>query len=682
MSGDTNLNRPPFKSWVKACIGLRYMQDGCEKCVEDEIKYQHATIVAKVESRTRTPGYKYDCSACTIDNLRPIHRKENCPYTKKKCICARECSPTRRHCPQYSACSRFHDYVWDEYQEGSCPTFFNSNVEQWSSNFWEFGKCFIQTQGYKAVTSAANTDAAGFLSICIHNRTLWNMFGQSQIIKDARNTRNAILHSGRLDVSKEKLEEYLDSMVKMLSLPKLQNDDNAKRAIENIEKLKTENLEITTEDELTARKSALKAVSKKISEIIEKLDETENNADQAKDESNRDDITNVDQLHAELATLTVVQSEHHGRIEGYIRELQTQVTGIQESIKMHQEDLKAIVNGLDINHSLLKEIQETQVVQGLTITEIKDDVKQVLGQFIEMRNNGMANGIPIPVIRLVLLTKNISNNKERVLGEVLVEVGGNVKGKAILKDAQWAPIKQMAEDCLQKMTIDHGEDQRDILEVKNECIAIYVQCWTLRSLIHLCEQCMSGKLTEFFRPLEEEIKRRLPHYSDLEHEVAIFEKDLTRCMDVFVRRVKRKLMSEHADVQMAIVTLPNGLDVRPRHTLNNETHQDELCGGGETNSNLEEIGTDLDETKVHNETIDAEKDTEIIENASVSQDEEVLLTDKESGDIAMRAERVGKEIATSSMGIDLRKEERGVSSTDSESGDVAMREAWTRHCSI
>ncbi|WAR30133.1 hypothetical protein MAR_003701 [Mya arenaria] len=137
------------------------------------------------------------------------------------------------------------------------------------------------------------------------------------------------------------------------------------------------------------------------------------------------------------------------------------------------------------------------------------------------------------VIRLVLLTKNISNNKERVLGEVLVEVGGNVKGKAILKDAQWAPIKQMAEDCLQKMTIDHGEDQRDILEVKNECIAIYVQCWTLRSLIHLCEQCMSGKLTEFFRPLEEEIKRRLPHYSDLEHEVAIFEKDLTRCMDVF-----------------------------------------------------------------------------------------------------------------------------------------------------
>ncbi|WAR30134.1 hypothetical protein MAR_003702 [Mya arenaria] len=303
MSGDTNLNRPPFKSWVKACIGLRYMQDGCEKCVEDEIKYQHATIVAKVESRTRTPGYKYDCSACTIDNLRPIHRKENCPYTKKKCICARECSPTRRHCPQYSACSRFHDYVWDEYQEGSCPTFFNSNVEQWSSNFWEFGKCFIQTQG----------------------------------------------------------TEYKECNSSLREVRRFQG------------KLKTENLEITTEDELTARKSALKAVSKKISEIIEKLDETENNADQAKDESNRDDITNVDQLHAELATLTVVQSEHHGRIEGYIRELQTQVTGIQESIKMHQEDLKAIVNGLDINHSLLKEIQETQVVQGLTITEIKDE---------------------------------------------------------------------------------------------------------------------------------------------------------------------------------------------------------------------------------------------------------------------------------------------------------------------
>ncbi|XP_052786860.1 uncharacterized protein LOC128222086 isoform X3 [Mya arenaria] len=672
MSGDTNLYRPPFKSWVKACIGLRYMQDGCEKCVEDEIKYQHSTIVAKVESRSRTPGYKYDCSACTIDNLRPIHRKENCPYTKKKCLCARECSPTRRHCPQYSACSRFHDYVWDEYQEGSCPTFLNSNVELWSTNFWEFGKCFIQTQGYKAVTSAANTDAAGLLSICIHNRTLWNMFGQSQIIKDARNTRNAILHSGRLDVSKEKLEEYLDSMVKMLSLPKLQNDDNAKRAIENIEKLKTENLEITTEDELTARKSALKAVSKKISEIIEKLDETENNADQAKDESNKDDITNVDQLHAELATLTVVQSEHHGRIEGYIRELQTKVTGIQESIKMHQEDLKAIVNGLDINHSLLKEIQETQVVQGLTITEIKDDVKQVLGQFIEMRNNGMANGIPIPVIRLVLLTRNISNNKERVLGEVIVEVGGHVKGKAILKDAQWAPIKQMAEDCLQKMTIDHGEDQRDIFEVKNECIAIYVQCWTLQSLIHLCEQCMSGKLTEFFRPLEEEIKRRLPHYSDLELEVAIFEKDLTRCMDVFVGRVKRKLMSEHAGVQMAIVTLPNGLDVRPRHSLNNETHQDELCGGDETNSNLKEIGTDLDMTKVHDETIDAEKVKTVIETVFVSQDEEVLLTKKESGDIAMRAEEFENESATSCKEIDLRKE-------DSESGDIAMCEEKSGH---
>ncbi|XP_052785602.1 uncharacterized protein LOC128221167 [Mya arenaria] len=620
MSGDARSYPPLFESWVKACIGLRYIKDGTERMVEKEVKFQYDTIVANVEVKI---GTQYDCTECTIANLRPYHETAECilKQRKKYCLCDKEDNPDRRRCPQDSACSQIYDAIWAAYREGPFPGFPNSKVNQWSTNYWEFGKCFIQTQGYMNVTSAADTDAAGLLALCIHNKTLWDMLGESKSIQKVREARHDIFHSARLEVSKEKLDKYLDSMLELLKLPKLQHDDNAKHAIEKIEQLKSDTFKLFPEDVMTARKDSLKSISGEMSEIKHKIEEAKKDDNPLDETMEKDDIIDVDQLHRELATLTVVHKEHLSAVEGYIKELRTQVTGIEDRILMHEEDLKAIKSGSDIQLGYLKNIQETQVVQGKKLNAITDDMKKLFSVLTEYTKHPITKAIPIPEIRIVMLTKNISNNKEAALGEVLDEIAGDVEGKAKLKNSDWEPIIQTFNESLQKMIIDHGEDQRDIVEVKKECIAIYVQCWTLRSLIHLCEQCISGKLTEMFIPFEKEIKRRLPCYSALEIELAIFEKDLIRCMDVFGGRLKRTLISENADVQTPLVTLSNGFDAGARQTQDVKTIDDDLvlCGEDEIKSTLKENEKECDVTEVHNETINAYKDEEAIETASVSQ---------------------------------------------------------------
>ncbi|WAR30131.1 hypothetical protein MAR_003699 [Mya arenaria] len=471
MSGDARSYPPLFESWVKACIGLRYIKDGTERMVEKEVKFQYDTIVANVEVKI---GTQYDCTECTIANLRPYHETAECilKQRKKYCLCDKEDNPDRRRCPQDSACSQIYDAIWAAYREGPFPGFPNSKVNQWSTNYWEFGKCFIQTQGYMNVTSAADTDAAGLLALCIHNKTLWDMLGESKYGKQGM---TYFTRQGEMSEIKHKIEEA-------------KKDDNP-------------------------------------------LDET----------MEKDDIIDVDQLHRELATLTVVHKEHLSAVEGYIKELRTQVTGIEDRILMHEEDLKAIKSGSDIQLGYLKNIQETQVVQGKKLNAITDDMKKLFSVLTEYTKHPITKAIPIPEIRIVMLTKNISNNKEAALGEVLDEIAGDVEGKAKLKNSDWEPIIQTFNESLQKMIIGG--------------------------------------------------------------------------------RLKRTLISENADVQTPLVTLSNGFDAGARQTQDVKTIDDDLvlCGEDEIKSTLKENEKECDVTEVHNETINAYKDEEAIETASVSQ---------------------------------------------------------------
>ncbi|XP_053390989.1 uncharacterized protein LOC128553827, partial [Mercenaria mercenaria] len=226
MAGE-DLKKDLYKNWVRGAKGLEYLQEGLQDFVGDKVQHCRNQSLQKITNGLPT-GSAHQCNQCTSQNLLPEHAKKKTACNRSTCIernpnnCFGSKPHGRRKCPN-GICSKLYDEIILDHSSID-PLWKNTDPSTWCSDplGWSFGKCFQTTTS--PGTSASTTDAAGLLSILINNISIQNNWLACNDMSSkrtcpfsrARDIRNAIMHSSKLELDEPVLGYYLDTFITVL----------------------------------------------------------------------------------------------------------------------------------------------------------------------------------------------------------------------------------------------------------------------------------------------------------------------------------------------------------------------------------------------------------------------------------------------------------------------------------
>ncbi|XP_060575833.1 uncharacterized protein LOC132733247, partial [Ruditapes philippinarum] len=263
MAHETHLKNNKYRQLVKADLGLRYLQEGLAPFCDDIGRQQHKDIINQIQ-QTKTPQPNVPCVACQITTLQPDHVRVSrgiCPFKQDKCNC---CFPNnKKPCPN-NVCGAIYDNIIQNHASmPPAPFWRNSDAQQWSTDPWSVCKCFINAPGYKAITSAADTDITGLLHLIIndkyfHSHIGCNVAGTNNLFAKVRQFRNMIVHSTSMELEEHEFNTYIDDMISVLQDGmELVHRQDAQQAVLKLQELK-EDFVITSEikDEMSENVAA------------------------------------------------------------------------------------------------------------------------------------------------------------------------------------------------------------------------------------------------------------------------------------------------------------------------------------------------------------------------------------------------------------------------------------------
>ncbi|WAR30145.1 HELZ-like protein [Mya arenaria] len=386
-----------FRNWIKGVLGIDCLHDGLVEFVDKETERQWGINVQTIQNRCKLKSF--DCKECTIVNLLPDHAGGSClNKNPDECNCSKRRKKNKRKCPLNGACGIFYDMVIGEHVKKQ-PKWDNTKVENWRNNHWEYAKCFIPGHGHIDDDTSANTDTAALLSICLNNNDIRGLLGDPGTLEKSKSNRNELLHSGRMEITKEKLAEVLANMKAVLSTDAFSGYACARLAIDSIEKLERDEIKVTIQTDITARKTALKSIVSKKKEIENEIKDREDEVNKGieGDRENKDSgEMSINDLYKETAKLTKAEEDHTTSISKHLNTLKDEVKAMQLSIQNHEDDLKAITEGLSSQSCLLKTMRQDQIEHGKELKDTHEDLKKVLVGIESLGKTNFVKEFPLP----------------------------------------------------------------------------------------------------------------------------------------------------------------------------------------------------------------------------------------------------------------------------------------------
>ncbi|XP_053403098.1 uncharacterized protein LOC123554339 [Mercenaria mercenaria] len=342
-----DLNQPPYKNWVRAATGFRYLKSGLQTFISRQLQEQHSNILRKIGPAA------VRCTSCTTDNLLPDHPSRTCRCLQKfrnKCFCKDHHS--RRKCPN-NFCSKFYDEIIFSHAEAN-PLWFNVDTTRWYDNFFEFAKCFVSTTGYREQHSVTEMDALGLLSIAINDLHIHDAIDKLDLFETARESRHEIFHTKSYEVTDDQLNTYIEEMIDVLQDTKcLASYPDAQQAVEELKRLKANQIYISEEDASAVMDIALEAIRESKHEAISDIENARASAihdiDSRQDGKQIDDETRLTKRQELQAHII----EHYGRYystidvsplvrskEIAIDELYTPLVILNENQKRHFKEIE------------------------------------------------------------------------------------------------------------------------------------------------------------------------------------------------------------------------------------------------------------------------------------------------------------------------------------------------------
>lgn len=168
-SHNDQVTDPLYWNWVKGGLGLKYLNEGLESFVDDTLKDVQAGFLDDI--RRNTPGLQdVECTECTTANVLPCPTPGMCNLRKRGGICTyhdkTDPLKTSRSCPNL-ICDTIFDKIHHQHRFKS-PSWKNTNAQNWCTNHYEIGKCFLPKSGYENKTVITETDSSGLLNMSIN----------------------------------------------------------------------------------------------------------------------------------------------------------------------------------------------------------------------------------------------------------------------------------------------------------------------------------------------------------------------------------------------------------------------------------------------------------------------------------------------------------------------------------
>ncbi|XP_060558434.1 uncharacterized protein LOC132718732 [Ruditapes philippinarum] len=393
------LQNPRYKDWVKAGLSLKYFKDGIEVFVDTRLRLQQESLLNVLKRGLNLASI--DCDECTLQNLLP-HKSRSCGRGKL-CLCYTH--QTRRTCPN-RVCGRLNDQITLQHRYGS-PSWYNTDFAKWCSNHWEIGKCYLDRKGYKERTSAVDTDCKGLLDIIINDMFIHGFIDvpidpPNDYFSKIKTARNEILHSPKLEVTDDALQDLIENMTKALEDKKyLGSSHQAKNAIQKLSLLKSERFIINSHDEMEVRESALNAIREAKEEALEcledkqaeimqniQVDKIKNDIEKLK-ESVESMATKQTNNELQLKTLNAIEAKQTtSEAEmSTIKHKLSSLSNAQNVLEARLNSVNTAVNTLPTVNARLDSIEEAQRKLDTDVTSFKDIQDHVLVKVKEIQND-------------------------------------------------------------------------------------------------------------------------------------------------------------------------------------------------------------------------------------------------------------------------------------------------------
>ncbi|XP_053382041.1 uncharacterized protein LOC123543813 [Mercenaria mercenaria] len=271
-----------FKNWIKAGLGVLYTKEGIEPFVYDEIKQFQQQCLSDICSNNGLVAGTI-CSSCCTENVIVCPTKRICNKVHGECDFHRNSATQylQSGCPN-KICHNFKKEIQNSHRFYR-PSYKNTDSSQWCRNPWEVAKCFMPPDGYKEVTSVAETDFNGIVSVIINNKVFQSkvkddLSGKSNIFEQGREVGKAVRHSAKLEIEDTDLQQYFSILLNLLSDPAhLSSNTAAQNAKTKLLQLQNDTLVIGKDDIRNVLDGVAKEVQGKIrTEIDEQKTEAKN----------------------------------------------------------------------------------------------------------------------------------------------------------------------------------------------------------------------------------------------------------------------------------------------------------------------------------------------------------------------------------------------------------------------
>ncbi|XP_053388816.1 uncharacterized protein CXorf38 homolog [Mercenaria mercenaria] len=231
----SKLSGSKSKNWIKAGLAVLFTKEGIEPFVYDEIKQFQQKCLKDISNNNGIPAGS-TCFSCCTENVIVCPTNKICNGGRGKCKFHRNAATQYLPfgCPN-KICNNFKNEIQNAHRF-HCPSFKNTDATQWCTNPWEVAKCFMPPDGYKDVTSAAETDFNGIISVIINYKAFQSKVQDDlsktcSIFAQGREIGKAVRHSPQLEVEDTDLQQYFTDLLNLLSDPAyLSTNTDAKNA--------------------------------------------------------------------------------------------------------------------------------------------------------------------------------------------------------------------------------------------------------------------------------------------------------------------------------------------------------------------------------------------------------------------------------------------------------------------
>ncbi|KAH3782859.1 hypothetical protein DPMN_160779 [Dreissena polymorpha] len=238
MAATTNIfTEKQTNNWFKACIALNVTKKGLTNFVVYELQ--------NVQNAVGT-----SCGQCSIENLIPCPTQGLCKKRKRH-MCTFHNSQIPKSC---KTCDQVKQNIKDLHRFG--PSWRNTKVEQWATNPWAIGKCYLPPDGYSNVSSVQESDFNGVISIvlnCKHFETCLSPACLSPpppdkqcLLEKIRQIGRDVRHTADCKVTDADLQDYFNALSTLLADPVcLMHDPMATEARGKLSDLQKDRLSLT-----------------------------------------------------------------------------------------------------------------------------------------------------------------------------------------------------------------------------------------------------------------------------------------------------------------------------------------------------------------------------------------------------------------------------------------------------